>query len=108
MSIQEIPDDHARLRRSVRAVVDRAEGHLRAGAGIHGVQVVHQGFHGLIGGTAGLLHGVLLGEVEDFVGGGFIGAVGQLFPQATLESGEMLLEGKGLSCPSGIFCRAVF
>ena len=34
--------------------------------------------------------------------------LGQLFPQATLESGEMLLEGKGLSCPSGIFCRVVF
>ena len=34
--------------------------------------------------------------------------LGQLFPLATLESGEMLLEGKGLSCPSGIFCRAVF
>ena len=34
--------------------------------------------------------------------------LGQLFPQATLESGEMLLEGKGLSCPSGLFCRAVF
>ena len=34
--------------------------------------------------------------------------LGQLFPQATLESGEMLLEGKGLSCPSGIFCRAIF
>ena len=34
--------------------------------------------------------------------------LGQLFPQATLESGEMLLEGNGLSCPSGIFCRAVF
>ena len=34
--------------------------------------------------------------------------LGQIFPQATLESGEMLLEGKGLSCPSGVFCRAVF
>ena len=34
--------------------------------------------------------------------------LGQLFPRATLESGEMLLEGKGLSCPSGIFCRAIF
>ena len=34
--------------------------------------------------------------------------LGQLFPQAALESGEMLLEGNGLSCPSGIFCRAVF
>ena len=32
----------------------------------------------------------------------------QLFPSARLESGEMLLEGKSLPCPSGIFCRAVF
>ena len=32
----------------------------------------------------------------------------QLFPAARLESGEMLLEGKALACPSGIFCRAVF
>jgi len=32
----------------------------------------------------------------------------QLFPTASLESGEMLLEGGGLKCPSGIFCRAVF
>ncbi len=32
----------------------------------------------------------------------------QLFPSARLESGEMLLEGKGLPCPSGIFCRAIF
>lgn len=32
----------------------------------------------------------------------------QLFPEAKLESGEMLLEGKGLKCPSGIFCRVNF
>ena len=32
----------------------------------------------------------------------------QLFPAARLESGEMLLEGRSLACPSGIFCRAVF
>ena len=32
----------------------------------------------------------------------------QLFPAARLESGEMLLEGKSLACPSGIFCRAIF
>ena len=32
----------------------------------------------------------------------------QLFPSTRLESGEMLLEGRGLPCPSGIFCRAVF
>ena len=39
--------------------------------------------------------------------------LGQLFPTATLESGEMLLEptvqsNNSLSCPSGIYCRAVF
>ena len=32
----------------------------------------------------------------------------QLFPKARMESGEMLLEGRRLACPSGIFCRAVF
>jgi 23S rRNA (cytosine1962-C5)-methyltransferase len=32
----------------------------------------------------------------------------QLFPSARLESGEMLLEGGSLACPSGIYCRAVF
>ena len=34
--------------------------------------------------------------------------LGQLFPTAGLESGEMLLEGMSLKCPSGIYCRAVF
>ena len=34
--------------------------------------------------------------------------IGQAFPAASLESGEMLLEGRGLACPSGIYCRAVF
>ena len=34
--------------------------------------------------------------------------IGQVFPSATLESGEMLLEGRGAACPSGVFCRAVF
>ena len=34
--------------------------------------------------------------------------LGQLFPKARLESGEMLLEGRNLPCPSGIFCRAEF
>lgn len=33
----------------------------------------------------------------------------QAFPGvARVESGEMLLEGRGLACPSGIYCRAVF
>ncbi len=34
--------------------------------------------------------------------------LGQLFPEAKLESGEMLLEGASLQCPSGIYCRALF
>ena len=34
--------------------------------------------------------------------------LGQLFPAARLESGEMLLQGRGLPCPSGIYCRAIF
>ena len=32
----------------------------------------------------------------------------QLFADARLESGEMLLEGSRLQCPSGIYCRAVW
>ena len=34
--------------------------------------------------------------------------LGQLWPDARLESGEMTLDGAGLKCPSGIFCRAVW
>ena len=34
--------------------------------------------------------------------------IGQEFPSASLESGEMLLEGRRVACPSGVFCRAVF
>ena len=34
--------------------------------------------------------------------------IGQLFPDARLESGEMLLEGSGPVCPSGVYCRAVW
>ena len=32
----------------------------------------------------------------------------QVFPKARIESGEMLLEGSSMPCPSGIYCRAVF
>ncbi len=34
--------------------------------------------------------------------------IGQQFPSAKIETGEMLLEGRSLPCPSGIYCRAVF
>ena len=32
----------------------------------------------------------------------------QLFKDARIESGEMLLQGNSLSCPSGIYCRAIW
>ncbi len=34
--------------------------------------------------------------------------IGQAFQSAQVETGEMLLEGRSLPCPSGIYCRAVF
>ena len=34
--------------------------------------------------------------------------VGQLFTDAKVEAGEMLLEGSGLKCPSGVYCRALW
>ena len=34
--------------------------------------------------------------------------LGQLFPDSKLEAGEMLLEGPGRPCPSGVYCRAVW
>jgi len=34
--------------------------------------------------------------------------LGQLWPDARIESGEMVLEGAGTGCPSGVFCRAVW
>ena len=34
--------------------------------------------------------------------------LGQAFPTARIETGEMLLEGRSLACPSGIYCRALF
>ena len=32
----------------------------------------------------------------------------QAFPDAKIETGEMLLEGRSHPCPSGIYCRVVF
>ena len=34
--------------------------------------------------------------------------ISQAFPSASVESGEMMLEGRGVGCPSGIYCRAVW
>jgi len=32
--------------------------------------------------------------------------ISQAFPDAVVEAGEMLLEGRGAPCPSGVYCRA--
>ena len=34
--------------------------------------------------------------------------LGQMFPGSQIETGEMLLEGRSLPCPSGIYCRVGF
>ena len=34
--------------------------------------------------------------------------IGQAFPAAKIEAGEMLLEGRSVPCPSGVYCRAVW
>ena len=51
---QQVAHDHPPLRGGVGAVVHRAEGHLGPRPGVHGVQVVDQGLHGLIGGLVRL------------------------------------------------------
>ena len=50
---QQVAHNHSAFRRGIRAIIHRAEGHLGAGPGIHGVQVVYQGLHGLIGSPVG-------------------------------------------------------
>ena len=46
-SEQHVPYDHAAFRGSVHAVVHGGERRLRAGAGVHGVEVVNESFHRL-------------------------------------------------------------
>ena len=46
---QQVLDYHAALRRGVQPVVHGTEGDLCPGSGMHGVQVVDKGFHGLVG-----------------------------------------------------------
>ena len=59
---QQVAHGHAALGRGVHAVVERGKRHLRARAGIHGIQIVHQRFHRLIGGAVGFLYGLFVRE----------------------------------------------
>ena len=68
--------DHAALGAGVHAVVDGGEGGLGTCTGVHGVQVVDQSLHGLVGGPVGLLHSPVVGELLALAGGGFVHAVG--------------------------------
>ena len=54
--------DHAAFRRSIRAEVDAGERNLRAGAGMHRIQVVDKAFHRLIRQLFGLLLRFLVGK----------------------------------------------
>ena len=75
--VEQVADDHAAFGAGIGAVVDGGKGHLGAGPGIHGVQVMHQGFHGLIGGLV-RFKGGCLGRPPVQVGGlGEIAASGQ-------------------------------
>ena len=49
---------------------------MRPCTGVHGVQIVDQGLHRLVGGTVGLLHRAVVGELLALTGGGFVHAVG--------------------------------
>ena len=73
---QQIPDEHAPFARRVGAVVDGRERNLRAGAGMHGVEVVHQRFHRLVRGLLRLGHGAFERERLRLLDVGFLHAGG--------------------------------
>ena len=76
--VQQVAHRHAALGRRIGAVVQRAERHLRAGTGIHRVQVVHERLHRLLRrvvrlapcGTLGVV-----GRVARLLGDDFLKAV---------------------------------
>ena len=98
---QQVAHDHAALGAGIGAVVQGGEGHLGAGAAVHGVEVVDQGLHGLVGGAVGFGPGVLGGEGADLlVEGGLQVEEGLL----DLIVGGIALQGRGLSLllPDGL------
>ena len=62
--LQQALHDQPPFRRDVGAVVERGKGHLRAGTGVHGVEVMDQGLHGLIGIAPGLLDRILAHKTQ--------------------------------------------
>ena len=66
-SQQQALGDQTAFGRGVGTVVQRGEGHLCAGAGVHGVQIVHQSLHGLIGGALGGFCSIFAGEGQNLV-----------------------------------------
>ena len=58
--------DHAPFGGRIGAVVDGGKRHLRTGAGVHGIQVMYQRLHGLVGCVVCLADSVLPGERGDF------------------------------------------
>ena len=71
---QHVLHHHATLGRGVHAVVHRAELRLRAGAAVHGVQVVHERLHGLERRAVGIAQGVLSRIGHGLVAGLLAGA----------------------------------
>mgnify|MGYP000287845446 CR=1 FL=1 len=61
---QQLLHDQTALRRGIRTVVERRERNLRTCTRMHGVQIVNQRFHRLIGGLAGFLIRVLAGKLH--------------------------------------------
>ena len=65
-----IADDHSAFQCGVHAVIDGAEWDLGTCTGVHGVQVMYKGLHGLIGRAFGfflsLFKGEFLALLDDF------------------------------------------
>ena len=63
---EDVFNDHTAFWRGIHTVVDGREGSLGAGAGMHGVKVMNQSFHGLESSAVGFSGGMLLGEGHCF------------------------------------------
>ena len=106
---QQVPDHHPALFGGVGAIVQRAEGHLGTCPGIHGIQVVNQSLHGLIGGLVGLPPsrlGSILGRFQSLFFGDLLKAVLPLVTGQVL--GELLPKlldvVHGHPVPQVLFC----